>query len=310
MACCSLDANIVVGQEYPTRPIRIVTAAAGGGVDTAARLIAQGLTARMGEQVIVENRGGSGAIAAEIVARAPADGHSLILYGSALWLTPYLQQQASYDPVRDFAPITLAITSPNVFVVHPSFTASSVKELIAIAKARPGELNYASTGTGSSPHLAGELFKFMAGVNIVHINYKAAAQAISELIAGQNQLAIATAASATPHVKSGRLRAMAVTTAQPSALFPGIPSVAASGLPGYEAPSLFALFAPTKTPERIIQRLNQEVVRVLALADVKEKFFITGVETVGSAPAELGATVKSEMARMGKLIRDVGIRAE
>ncbi len=264
----------------------------------------------MGEQVIVENRGGSGAIAAEIVARAPADGHSLILYGSALWLTPYLQQQASYDPVRDFAPITLAITSPNVFVVHPSFAASSVKELIAIAKARPGELNYASTGTGSSPHLAGELFKFMAGVNIVHINYKAAAQAISELIAGQNQLAIATAASATPHVKSGRLRAMAVTTAQPSALFPGIPSVAASGLPGYEAPSLFALFAPTKTPERIIQRLNQEVVRVLALADVKEKFFNTGVETVGSAPAELGATVKSEMARMGKLIRDVGIRAE
>lgn len=310
MACCSLGANIVVGQEYPTRPIRIVTAAAGGGVDTAARLIAQGLTARMGEQVIVENRGGSGAIAAEIVARAPADGHSLILYGSALWLTPYLQQQASYDPVRDFAPITLAITSPNVFVVHPSFAASSVKELIAIAKARPGELNYASTGTGSSPHLAGELFKFMAGVNIVHINYKAAAQAISELIAGQNQLAIATAASATPHVKSGRLRAMAVTTAQPSALFPGIPSVAASGLPGYEAPSLFALFAPTKTPERIIQRLNQEVVRVLALADVKEKFFNTGVETVGSAPAELGATVKSEMARMGKLIRDVGIRAE
>ena len=279
-------------------------------MDTAARLIAQGLTARLGEQVIIENRGGSGAIAAEIVARAPADGHSLILYGSALWLTPYLQQHASYDPVRDFAPITLAITSPNVFVVHPLFAASSVKELIAIAKARPGELNYASTGTGSSPHLAGELFKFMAGVNIVHINYKAAAQAISELIAGQNQLAIATAASATPHVKSGRLRAMAVTTAQPSALFPGIPSVAASGLPGYEAPSLFALFAPTKTPERIIQRLNQEVVRVLALADVKEKFFNTGVETVGSAPAELGATVKSEMARMGKLIRDVGIRAE
>ncbi|MBI3937188.1 MAG: tripartite tricarboxylate transporter substrate binding protein [Betaproteobacteria bacterium] len=303
-------AGVVSGQSYPNKPIHIVTAQAGSGNDFAARLVAQGLTGSLGQQVVVENRTGAGGILViEPVAKAPPDGYTLLLYNTPMWVLPFMRN-VSWDPLRDFSPITLVVSSPNILVVHPSLPARSVQDLIALAKARPGELNYASGGTGSSTHLAAELFKAMAGVNIVRIAYKGSASPMSDLISGQVQLTFGIAAPVAPHVKSGRLRALAITSAEPSALFPGLPTVAASGLPGYESVSLFGMFAPAKTPATLIHRLNQEVVHVLNRAEVKEKFFNIGVEAVGNSPEQFAAMIKADMARWGKVIKDAGIRAE
>jgi tripartite-type tricarboxylate transporter receptor subunit TctC len=244
------------------------------------------------------------------VAKAQPDGYTVLLHGSGLWLLPFMREDVPWDSLRDFSPITLAISSSNLVVVNPSLPINSIKDLIAVAKARPGQLNDAGGQTGASTHLAAELFKAMAGVDIVRVPYKGVGPALNALIAGEVQLSFTNPGAATPHVKSGRLRALAVTSAQPSALLPGLPTVAASGLPGYEAVSIFGLFAPARTPAAIINRLNQESVRFLNLAQTREKFLNSGVETVGSSPEQLAATVKSEMARMGKVIRDRGIRAE
>ena len=301
-----LGAGVVSGQDYPNKPIRIVTGASGGGGDFASRLIGQGLTDRLGQQVVVDNRGN---IAGEIVSKAPPDGYTLLVEGASFWIAPLLQK-TPYDPVRDFAPITVAVSTPNILAVHPSVTANSVKELIALAKARPGALNYASGGTGGSAHLAGELLKAMAGVNIVHIPYRGTGPAVTALIGGQVQLMLANAAAVTPHVKSGRLRALAVASAQPSALAPGLPTMATSGLPDFESVLMLGIFAPARTPATLIDRLNQEIVRVLNGADVKAKLFAAGVEPVGSSPKEFAATLKSDMAKWGKVIKDAGIRAD
>ena len=303
----SCGAGAALGQVYPIKPIRIVTAEPGGGLDFAGRLIAQGLTSNLGQQVIVDNRG---PIAAEIVAKSLPDGYTLLFYGSPIWLAPFLRDRVTYDPVRDFAPITLAVSLPNVLVLHPSIPVSNLKELIALAKAKPGELNYSSGPAGSSNHLAVELFKSMAGVNVVRIPYKGAGPALNALIGGQVQLMFPNAGAVGPHVKSGRLRALAVTSAQPSAIAPELPTMAASGLPGYESVSPLGIFASAKTPTAIIDRLNHEIVRVLATAAVKEKFFNMGIETVGSSPGQFAAVVKADMATWGKVIKDAGIREE
>ncbi len=303
-------AGMAAGQSYPNKAVRIVTAEPGGANDFMARVIAQGLTGNWGQQVVVENRGGNVAIAAEFVAKAPPDGYTLLLYGSVIWIAPLLRNDMPYDPVRDLSPITLPVSSPAMLVVHPSLPVKSVKELIALAKARPGELNIATGITGSTSHLAAELFKAMAGVKAVSISYRGNGPAFNALIGGQVHMMFPTAGVATPHRNSGRLRALAVTSAQPSALFPGLPTVAASGVPGYESVSIVGTFAPARTPEAIINRLNQEIVRVLNTTDVKDRFLKVGVETVGSSPEQLAAMVKSDMARMGKLIRDAGIRGE
>jgi tripartite-type tricarboxylate transporter receptor subunit TctC len=303
-------AGPVCAQNYPTKPIRIVTAAAGGGVDFATRLIATGITGPLGQPVVVDNRGGSAVIAAEQVAHAPADGYTLLLYGSGFWLTPLMRDDSPYDAVRDFVPIVLTNRSPNILVVNPALPVKSVRELIALAKAHPNQLNYFTNGAGTSTHLAAELFKAMAHVQIMRINYKSAVQGLTDLMSGQIQLAFANAASATPHVNSHKLRALAVGSAEPSTLAPGLPTIAASGVPGYESSSVNALFAPAKTPAAIITRLNQEINRVLALPESKEKFFNTGAESVGGTPEELGAMVKSEIARMGKVIRDANIKGD
>ena len=306
-----LCAGAACGQGYPTKPIRLVTAEAGGGNDFAARLIVQGLAGSLGQQMVVDNRGGAGGqIAVEIVARAQPDGYTLLLYANNIWLIPLVRSKVPYDPVRDFAPITWAARSPNTVVVHPSLPVKSVEDLIALAKARPGELNYGSGGTGATTHLAVELFKSMTGVNIVRVPFKGNAPALNALIGGQIQLMFATAGSVAPHLKSGRLRALAITSAQPSPLAPGLPTVAAAGLPGYESISIYGVFAPARTSPAIVKRLNEEIVRVLARADVKEKFLASGVESVGSSPELLAATMKSEIARMGKVIRDAGIRED
>lgn len=300
-------ASVVSSQNYPNRPIRIVTSGPGSGNDFTARLIAHGLTGSLGQQVIVDNRG---ILAGEIVANARPDGYTLLAYGTPLWLAPFFRDNVPYDPVRDFSPVTSTTDSPQILVVHPSLPVKSVKELIALAKAKPAVLNYASISTGSVSHVGAELFKVMAGVNIVRIPYKVSGLAQNDVIAGQVEMMFGIAASVTPHIKSGRLRALAVTSAQPSVLLPELPTVAAAGLPGYEATSIQGIFAPAKTPAPLINRLNQEIVRVLNQADVKEKFFNAGAETIGSSPEKFAARVKSEMARLGKVIKDAGIHAE
>jgi len=300
--------GLACAQDYPYKPIRIVTGGAGGGTDQASRLIAQGMSGNLGISVLVDNR--SGILGSELVAKSSGDGYTIMLSGSNLWLAPFLQDKVPYDPVADFSPITLAVSAPNILVVHPSVPAHSVKELISLAKARPGVLNYASVGTGGSNHIAAELFKSLSGVDMVRISYKAGGIAFGELIAGQVQVMFATMGGSTQYVKAGRLRALAVTTAQPSPLVPGLATVANSGLPGYEAATIQGIFAPVKTPAAIINTLNQEIVRVLNKPDIREKFNNVGVETVGSSATLLAATVKSEMTRLGKVIQAARIRAD
>jgi tripartite-type tricarboxylate transporter receptor subunit TctC len=304
-----LAADVACAQNFPVKPVRIVTAEAGGSNDFGARLMAPGVSSGLGQQVIIENRG-PGILPSETVARAPADGHTLLLHGSSVWLSSYLQDNVPYDALRDFAPITIVTRAPNVLVVHPSLPVKTVKDLIALAKARPGVLNYGASGAASSPRLAAELFKAMAGVDIVRINYRGSGPSMVALMAGEVQLAFASPGGAIPHIEARRLRAVAVASAQPSPLLPGLPTVAATGLPGYEYSAAYALFAPAKTPEPVIRRLNQEFVRVLNRPDVKERFMNGGVEPVGSSPEQLTAKMKYDMAQLGKMIKDLGLRAE
>jgi len=292
-------------QAYPTKPVRIVVTGVGSGGDFAARLIAQGVTATLGQALIVDNRG-SGNLPAEIVAKAAPDGYTLCLSAAPLWITPFLRKTA-YDPLRDFAPVTLAISSPNILVVHPALPVKSVRDLIALIRAKPGALNYATSGIGASSFLAAELFKSMLRADMVRVNYKSGGLALTELISGQVQLMFANAGSVATHLQSGRLKALAVTSAKPSALMPGLPTIAAGGLPGYELVSVQGIFAPAGTPEAVITRLNREFIPFLRRADTREKFFAAGVEAIGGTPEELATTLKSEMARLGKVIQATGI---
>ena len=300
-----LGVGVSSGQDYPTKPIRIVTAT-GGGQDFVARLLAQRLSSDLGQSLIVENRRSN--LVGDYVAKAPPDGYTLLVIGSAFMTGPLLEK-TGYDPVRDFAPISLTSSSPNILVVHPSLPTKSVKELVALAKARPGDLNYGSGPIGSSPYLAAELFKALAGVNIVGVSYKGSAAAANDLVGGELQLMIAPVGSMAPYIKSGRMRALAVTSAQPSALVPDLPTVAAS-VPGYESSTIVGMLAPAKTPAAIINRLNQATVRLLNMPDVRQMSLDAGVEVVGSSPEQFGATMKSEIAKWGKVIKDAGIKVE
>ena len=303
-----LGAGVVSGQEFPNKPIRVITSEVGGGNDLLARLVAQAISGPLGQPVAVDNRPG-GITPGEIVSKAPPDGYTLLLYNNTVWIGPLIQA-ASYDAVKDFAPIAEMARTPNVLVVNFSSPPKSVAELIALARARPGELKYGASGTGAGNHLAGALFGAMAGVKIVAINYRGIGGAFKDLMADELQLMFPTAVSAVPHVKSGKLRALGVTSAAPSALMPGVSPVAASGLPGYEAITIFAAFAPAATPRTVIDRLNGEITRFLNQADVKERLFNAGMETVGSSPEQLAVTVKSEITRMSKVIKDAGIRSD
>ena len=301
-----LGMDLVSGQDYPNKTIRIVTSGVGGGSDFSARLIAPGLAANLGQPVIVENRP-AGTILAMIVSRASPDGYTLMVGGTTLWISPLLRE-TPYDTLRDFSPISMMTLQLAVLTVHPSMPVKSVKELIDLAKAKPGVINYGSGPTGSSSFLAAALFKTMADINIVNIRYPGNALAMNSLLSNEVQLSFPSAPTVAPFIRSGQLRALAVTSAQPSALLPGLPTVAASGLPGYEAVSMDGLFAPAKTPASLINRLNQEIVRVLNTADVKEKYFNTGIEIVGSSPKAFAAAIKSEIARTAKMIKDASIR--
>lgn len=296
-------------QEYPSRPVRIVTGGAGGGNDIVARLIAQQLAGPLGQQVIVDNRA-SGTIPGEVVAKAAPDGHTLVLGGRSFWIAPLLVSgKPPYDPVEDFAAITIPVSTANILVVHPSLPVRSVKEVIALARARPGELNYGASGMGSSPHLAAEWFRLLARIDIVRVNYRGMGMAYADLMAGQVQLAFGSLTSAMPLVQAGKLKALAVTSARPTPLAPGVPTVAASGLPGYEFVSPFVMLAPARTPAPIVTRLHREIVQAVTSAAVKDKLANGRIgEAVGSSPAELVALLKAEIRRWGKLIREAAIR--
>ena len=302
-----LGVEVVSGQTYPTKPIRIITTEAGGGGDLAARLIAQGISGRLGQPVVVENR--PLFLATELAAKAQPDGYTVLLNGLIVWVQPLLQK-VTWDTVRDFSPVTQISTAPLVLVVHPSLPVKSVKELIALAKATPGKINYAASGIGTPGHMSSELFKSMTGVEMVQVSYKGTAAAITALIANEVQVSFGNAVPVAAQLKSGKIRALAVTTSEPSKLFPGLPTVAASGLLGFEADIPSGIIAPAKTPAAIINRLNQEIVRAVNEADVKEKFFNSGVEIVGSTPEQFAARMKADVTRLGKLIKDRGIRAE
>lgn len=304
--CC----GSACAQDVATKLRRIITIEAGGGNDTTARLIAQGWSGQLGQRVIVENRGGaSGIIAAETVIKAAPDGYTLLSISSSLWLLPFMQS-VPYELSRDLIPVALATTAPNILVVNPALPVRSVGELIALAKARPGQLNYGTAGSGSAGHMAMELFKSMARVDMVRIAYKGGAPAMTDLISGQVQLSITSTGTLGGHVKSGRLRALAVTSARPTALAPGLPTIASAGLPGYVLVSTYGLFAPAKTPASAITRINQDIVRGLQTTDIRERFFNTGTEVVGSTPQEFASAIQSDMTRLGTLIRDTNIRTQ
>jgi tripartite-type tricarboxylate transporter receptor subunit TctC len=293
--------------EYPVKPLRIVTSEAGGGNDVPARIVAQGLTLALGQQVVIENRP-SGVVPAEIVAKAAPNGYTLLFYNNALWTAPLIQA-TPYDMLRDFTPVSAVARAVNVLVVNSALPAKSVADLVALAKTKPGGLNYGSSGTGASNHLAAEMFRTMAQIEIVRVNYKGAGPALTALIAGELQLMFPSAGAATPHVRAGRVKALAVTSAAPSALFPGLPAIAAT-LPGYESLAIYGLFAPAGTPPAIIVRLNTVVAQFLARADIQERFAAAGMDAAASTPGQLSASVQAEVARIGKVIRAAGIRVD
>jgi tripartite-type tricarboxylate transporter receptor subunit TctC len=305
-ALCAAGAN---AQPFPSKPIRMLASGVGGAGDFTARLVANDLGPRLGQQVIVDNRPG-GLVPGEIVAKATPDGHTIMLVGIVIWLSPFMRSSMPFDPVRDFAPVTLAVTVPNVLVVHPSLGVKSVPQLIALAKQKPGVLNYATSGSGNSNHIAGELFKAMAGIDLVRVNYRGASMALNDVLSGRVEVMFATATAAAPHVAGRKLIALAVTSPRPSALVPGLPTVAESGLPGYESGSTLGVFAPAQTPRAIITRLNHEIVQVLNTPAGKDRLFKAGIEVVASSPAEFAAAINADMARSGKVIRAAGIRTD
>ena len=290
---------------YPTKPIRILASTAGGSTDFAARILAEGLTDSLGQQVIVDNR--PGLIAAQTLANASADGYTLAVYSGQTWLLPFLRDNIGYDPVKDFAPISIIDRSPVVLVVHPSLPVKSVGELISLAKAKPGALNFSRPSLGSPTHLSAELLKAMAGVNIVGVAYKGAAGATLAIVTGEVELGFVSLAAGAGLIKTKRIRALAVSTAEPSPMFPDLPTVAASGLPGFESALVNGMFTRAGIPASLINRLNQKVVELLRRPEVKKRYS-AAVQTVGSSPEALASLIKSDMARWGKLIKAANIR--
>ena len=316
MRCAWLAARLVLAmdataQNYPIKPIRlIVPFSPGGGVDFTARIVGQKLGEAYGQPVVADNRAGAaGAIGTELAAKAAPDGYTLLL-GSAgpLAILPGVSDRLPYDPVRDFAPITLVSSMPFVLVVHPSLAVRSVQDLIALARAKPGQLNYASPGSGSTTHLATELLKALAKLDIVHVPYKGVAPAMSDLLAGQVQLMSGDLSTLMSQVKAGKLRALALTGAKRSALAPELPTIAESGVPGYEASGWFGVLAPAATPRALISRLNSAIVKGLMDIDARERLAALGGEVVVGTPAEFALRLREDLAKWGRLIKAIGLK--
>jgi tripartite-type tricarboxylate transporter receptor subunit TctC len=305
-----LGMGSIHAQPFPAKPVRIITTDPGGAGDTLARVIALGLSASstLGQKVFVENRG-NGLIPPGIVAKAVPDGYTVLFHGNSVWLGP-LFAETPYDPLRDFAAVSLTSRAPNMLVVNASVPVNSVKELVALAKSKPGELNYASVATGSFTHLAAEMFKSMAGLSIERVGYKALGTGFTDVVAGRVTMIFPSASAVAPFLKSGKLRALAVTSLEPSTLAPDLPTMAASGFPGYESITVNCVLAPAGTPPAVISRLNQELVRYLKTPDAQERFSKMGVEIVASTPEHLSTFMKTEMGTISKLIKDANIKTE
>jgi tripartite-type tricarboxylate transporter receptor subunit TctC len=297
---------------YPVKPVRLIAPyPAGGSSDLIARIVAQKFGDAYGQQFVVDNRAGAGGVlGSELAARATPDGYTLLLGNIAPLAISATLQKLGYDPLRDFAPISMLATGPTIVVVHPSVPAKSMSEFIALAKSQPGKLNYGSGGNGTPAHLTTELLKQMAGINLVHVPYKGTGQSVNDLIAGQIQLVFASTPVALPHIKTGRLRALAVSSAKRTPLAPELPTVAEAGVPGFEFDSWWSLLAPARTPAALIGSLNAEVRRTLKLADVRERFVDLGVDPVYSSPAEYSAFLHREIDKFARLIKAIGLKPE
>ena len=314
VAVASLTFSGAAGaQTYPSKPVRlIVPFAPGGGTDILGRMLCQRLAESLGQPFIVENRGGAGGmIGAEAAARSPADGYTLVLGSPGpLAINPNLQSRMSYDSLRDFAPIALATISAFTLVVHPSLPARSVKDLVALAKAKPGQLNYGSGGNGSVAHFSVEQFKSLAGINVVHVPYKGSSPSLTDLVAGHLQLTMENMPVTLPHVRSARLRMLAVGTRTRSAFVPDMPTMAEAGVPGYESSTAFGVLAPAKTSPAIIGQLNTELVKALRSPDIREKLTGLGMEAVGGTPEQYAAHIREELAKYARVVKAAGIKAD
>lgn len=309
-----LYATVAVAADggYPERPVRvIVTFPPGGGTDIVARMVFQKVAERFGATFIIDNRGGAGGtIGTDLAAKSPADGYTLVVVSGSHTINPSLYKKLPYDTVRDFAPVTMLVTGPGLLVVHPSLPARTIRQLIALAKERPGQMLYASAGNGTPPHLAAELFKHMTGTNIVHIPYKGNAQAMTDLIAGQVSLSFPTIPSALPHVQAGKLRALGVTSARRSSALPEVPAIAEAGVPGYEGSAWYGVLAPAGTPQGIVGRLQNELHNTLRLPELRDKLIAQGLEPVANTPAEFAAIIAMEITKWSKVVAASGAKVE
>ena len=306
-------AALAADQPYPVKPVRMIAPyPPGGASDIIARMLGQKLLDAWGQQIVVDNRpGANGGIGCELAAKSPADGYTLLVGNmTPIAANPSLYRKLPYDSIRDFAGVSLVAAGPNVLVVNPALPVKSVQELIAYAKANPDKLNFGSGGAGSPAHLAGELFKILTGVKMTHVPYKGTVLSVSDLMAGQVQLVFSDAPPAIPHVKSGKLRALAVTGVKRTPLLPEYPTVAEAGVPGFELDNWWGILVPANTPKNIVGRLNAELVRIMQTAEIKERFANLGVEAIHSTPAEFDAYIKSEYAKLAKIIKASGARAD
>ncbi len=300
-------------QPYPSKPTRIVVGfTAGGPSDIVARIVAQQLTERMGQSFIVENRvGATGTIGAEIVAKAPPDGYALYLASQTTHaVAPYMYAKIGYDPLKDFATVVRVVHNPLLMVVNPTFPVKSIKELIALAKARPGQINFATGGIGSSPHMSMELFKSMTKIDMVPIHYKGDGAAIIDVVGGQVPMLTSSMSALMPYVKSGKMRGIAVTSSKRSTVAPEFPTIAESGLPGFEVITWFGILAPAATPKEIVNRLNSEIVAAVSLPNVREQLTKMGFEIVANTPEQYAVFLREENVKWGKVVKDLGLRAE
>jgi len=313
MLGASLAAACASAQNYPTRPVRVIAPfTAGSAIDTLARVIGQKLADSWGQQMIIDNRvGANGIIGTEAAAKSPADGYTLYFGNvSTLAVNPHLYSKLSYNPVKDFAPVSLTASIPLVLVVHPSLPVKSVKELIALAKARPGQLNYASGGVGSAQHLPMEMLRVAAGIDLVHVPYKGLGPAYSDVLGGQVPMMFSGISNVVPYRNSGRLRVLAIGSLKRSPALPDVPTVAESGVPGYIFEAWSGYLVPAATPKDVIVKIHAEIDRALALTDVQQKLSALGFDLVGGTPQEFAALIKTDLARFGKLVKDASIRAE
>jgi tripartite-type tricarboxylate transporter receptor subunit TctC len=305
-------ASALAGAQYPNKPVRMVVAfPPGGSTDLAARALGEKLAAALGQAFVIENKpGASGNIGAEFVAKSAPDGYTLLMAATSFATAPAFFPQLSWDPVKDFAPVSMVATVPIIVVVHPSVVATNARELIAYSKANPGKLNLASPGAATLTRLAGEMFKQAAGLDWVTVHYKGGPPAVTDLLGGQAQIMFANISDVITHVKAGKLRALAVTTAKRSAIAPELPTLAESALPGFDISTWQAVLAPAGTPREVVQRLNAEIVKAMAQPEVKEKFLSFGTDAASSTPEELGRFLASEVAKIGKIAKDVGAKID